>query len=164
MYEKGWTPSKSHITGVRKDAVEACGAVSVRAVIIRADILTVGVLTTLWSGILLITNNFGAINGTGPAAQWTRILQLDIKWEGPLAIAQGVGLLLALGALKQASYSFITLPKSAAICIGNMRQFIFHEDLYLWSVHGSMEQNTRSWSSLEPHYHHWGGSPGLGCM
>ena len=65
------------LTGVC--TVEACRAISFRAIVIGADILTVGVLTTLWSGILLITNNFGAINGTGPAAQWTRILQLDIK-------------------------------------------------------------------------------------
>ena len=48
------------LTGVC--TVEACRAISFRAKVIGANILTVGVLTTLWSGILLITNISGAVN------------------------------------------------------------------------------------------------------
>ena len=50
------TELKAAFTRVRVDTVEACGAVSIRAVVIGADILTLGVLTTLRSGIHLITN------------------------------------------------------------------------------------------------------------
>ena len=70
----------SHTTGVRVDAVKACGAVGLRAIVIGADILTFGVLTTLWSGIHLIANIFGAVNLTRPVTDWTiRILVAHIK-------------------------------------------------------------------------------------
>ena len=57
------------LTGI--STVEACRAVGLRAVVIGADILTFGVLTTLWSGILLIANISGAVNIGRIVTDWT---------------------------------------------------------------------------------------------
>ena len=56
---------------LRIDTVEACGAVSIRAVVTGADILTFRVLTTLWSGFHLIANISRAVNITWPVTDWT---------------------------------------------------------------------------------------------
>ena len=65
---------------VRIDTVEACGAVSIRAVVISADILTVRFLATLWSGIHLIANISGAVSISRPVTDWTHgVLDARIK-------------------------------------------------------------------------------------
>ena len=62
------------------NTVEACGAVSIRAVVIGADILTIGVLATLWSGFHLIANCSTAVNIHGPGTYGAHgVLEAHIK-------------------------------------------------------------------------------------
>ena len=72
--------NKESWTRVRIDTIEACGAVSVRAVGITVSHPTVKAIATLRSGIHLITNCTTAVNIFRPLANWTIwVLVADIK-------------------------------------------------------------------------------------
>ena len=63
--------NKESWTRVRIDTIEACGAVSIRAVGITVSHPTVKAIAALRSGIHLITNCSTAVNIFRPHAHWT---------------------------------------------------------------------------------------------
>ena len=111
------TELKAAFTRVRVDTVEACGAVSIRAIVFGADILTVRVLTTLRSGIHLITNISRAVNILRPATDWTDgILVADIKRKRLFSFTQTAA--ITARALIQTCLTITlrtALPESAAV-------------------------------------------------
>ena len=65
---------------VRIDTIEACGAVSIRAVGITVSHPAVKAIAALRSGIHLITNCSTAVNSAGPVTNWTIwVLVANIK-------------------------------------------------------------------------------------
>ena len=87
-----------------------------RAVGARTSIGTFLITAALRSGFLVLTASIGAVNGGGPVTGGAnRILESDIKGEGPLAIAHWV-INTARCTFKKTGFSIrTTFPESATI-------------------------------------------------
>ena len=87
-----------------------------RTVGARTSIGTFLITAALRPGYMVLTASIGAVNGGGPVTGGAnRILESDIKGEGPLAIAHWV-ISSTRSTLKEASFpSRATLPESATI-------------------------------------------------
>ena len=102
---------QSTVTVLIIDTLEVVGTVRSRTAIVALFITA-----ALRSGFLVLTASIGAVNGGGPVTGGAnRILESNIKGEGPLAIAHWV-ISSTWSTLKEASFpSRATLPESATI-------------------------------------------------
>ena len=102
---------QSAVTVLIIDTLEVVGTVGSRAAIVALLITA-----ALRSGFLVLTASIGAVNGGGPVTGGAnRILESDIKGEGPLAIAHWV-INTARCTFKKTGFSIrTTFPESATI-------------------------------------------------